>query len=39
MIRERRAARYHDAVGPSVLCVGLFIAVMINFGLTSRRDW
>jgi len=33
MIRERRAVRYHDRVGPTVLCVGLFVAVAINFGL------
>lgn len=33
MIRERRAAKYHDAIGPSLLCVGLFVAVVINFGL------
>lgn len=33
MIRQRRAVRYHDRVGPTVLCVGLFVAVAINFGL------
>ena len=33
MIRGRRAVRYHDAVGPTVLCIGLFMAVAINFGL------
>lgn len=33
MIRGRRAVRYHDAVGPTVLCGGLFVAVAINFGL------
>ena len=33
MIRGRRAVRYHDAVGPTVLCIGLFVAVAINFGL------
>jgi uncharacterized membrane protein YidH (DUF202 family) len=38
MIRERRAVRYHDAIGPSVLCVGLFVAVAINFGLRIRKD-
>jgi len=32
-IRDRRAVRYHDRVGPTVLCVGLFVAVAINFGL------
>ena len=33
MIRLRRAVRYHDAIGPSVLCAGLFVSVIINFGL------
>ena len=33
MIRGRRAVRYHDSVGPTVLCAGLFVAVAINFGL------
>lgn len=36
MIRERRAVRYHDKVGPTVLCVGLLVAVGINFGLRLR---
>ncbi len=26
MIRERRAVRYHERVGPTVLCFGLFVA-------------
>jgi uncharacterized membrane protein YidH (DUF202 family) len=38
MIRERRAVRYHDAIGPSVLCVGLFVAIAINFGLRIRKN-
>ena len=38
MIRERRAVKYHDAVGPSVLCFGLFVAIAINFGLRIRQD-
>ena len=33
MIRLRRAVRYHDAIGPSVLCAGLFVSVVINFAL------
>ncbi|KAL8797654.1 MAG: hypothetical protein Q9195_000006 [Heterodermia aff. obscurata] len=33
MIRMRRAVRYHDAIGPSLLCAGLLIAVLINFAL------
>ena len=33
MIRMRRAVRYHDAVGPSLLCAGLLISVVINFAL------
>lgn len=33
MIRGRRAARYHDSFGPTVLCLGLLLAVVINFGL------
>ncbi|MCJ1379633.1 hypothetical protein MMC17_002735 [Xylographa soralifera] len=33
MIRRRRAVRYHDWLGPSVLCVGLVGAVAVNFGL------
>lgn len=32
-IRKRRAARYHDPYGPTALCVGLFIAVAVSFGL------
>ena len=32
-IRERRAVRYHDPWGPTILCVGLFGAVAVNFGI------
>ncbi|KAF2088653.1 putative vacuolar transporter chaperone [Saccharata proteae CBS 121410] len=32
-IRKRRAVTYHDKWGPSVLCVGLLVAVAISFGL------
>ena len=38
MIRKRRAVRYHDWFGPSMLCVGLFGAVAVNFGLRIRSD-
>ena len=38
MIRKRRAVRYHDSLGPSVLCAGLLVAVGINFGLRVRED-
>ena len=31
-IRERRAVTYHDKWGPSLLCMGLFVAVSISFG-------
>ncbi|KAI9843826.1 MAG: hypothetical protein M1837_006087 [Sclerophora amabilis] len=37
-IRKRRAVRYHDAIGPSVLCLGLLAAVALNFGLRVRED-
>lgn len=33
MIRRRRAVRYHDAVGPSLLYVGLLVSVIVNFAL------
>ena len=36
-IRERRAVRYHDRYGPTALCVGLFGAVAISFGLRWRN--
>ena len=32
-IRERRAVRYHDRWGPTMLCVGLLGAVIINFAV------
>ena len=42
MIRLRRAVRYHDAIGPSVLCAGLLVSVVINFalvfGLGGKRE-
>ena len=32
MIKKKRAVDYHDKWGPSVLCLGLVIAVAISFG-------
>ncbi|KAL2016533.1 hypothetical protein VTK56DRAFT_3427 [Thermocarpiscus australiensis] len=38
-IRTRRVARYYDKWGPSVLCVALFVAVVLNFVFEGRsRD-
>lgn len=40
MIRGRRSVRYHDWLGPSVLCGGLLVAVGLNFGLrVGRNGW
>ena len=40
MIRGRRAVRYHDRYGPTVLCVGLLGAVVVNFvGRVGGRGW
>ncbi|KAL2161597.1 hypothetical protein VTH06DRAFT_8159 [Thermothelomyces fergusii] len=36
-IREHRVARYYDKVGPTVLCVALFVAVALNFALEGRE--
>lgn len=33
MIRGRRAVRYHDAWGPTFLCIGLAAAVAVSFGV------
>lgn len=30
-IRTRKAARYYDKWGPSILCAALFVAVVLNF--------
>jgi uncharacterized membrane protein YidH (DUF202 family) len=38
MIRKRRAVRYHDWLGPSVLCVGLLVAVGLNLGLRVKEE-
>ena len=31
-IKNRRAVNYHDKWGPSVLCLGLVVAVAVSFG-------
>lgn len=36
-IRNRKAARYFDKWGPSVLCVSLFVAVAANFAFEGRE--
>ncbi|KAL8687296.1 MAG: hypothetical protein Q9218_006489 [Villophora microphyllina] len=40
MIRRRRAVRYHDPYGPTVLCIMLGVAVLVNFGVVfgGKRD-
>jgi len=35
-IRERKAVNYHDSWGPTVLCLGLLVAVAVSFGLRLR---
>ena len=32
-VRERRAVRYHEPWGPTLLCIGLLGAVIVNFGV------
>ncbi|KAK2593921.1 vacuolar transporter chaperone [Conoideocrella luteorostrata] len=36
-IRNRKAARFYDKWGPSVLCVSLFVAVALNFAFEGRE--
>ncbi len=36
-IRQRRAIRYHDKWGPSVLCGALLVAVVLNAGFEIRN--
>ncbi|KAL8930758.1 MAG: hypothetical protein Q9208_000299 [Pyrenodesmia sp. 3 TL-2023] len=38
MIRKRRAVRYHDPWGPTVLCAGLAVATVVNFALVVKGD-
>jgi uncharacterized membrane protein YidH (DUF202 family) len=37
-MRKRRPVRYHDGLGPSILCGLLLIAIAVNFGLKIRED-
>ncbi len=36
-IRNRKAAKYFDKWGPSVLCISLFVAVALNFAFEGRE--
>jgi hypothetical protein len=36
-IRNRKAAKYYDRWGPSILAVSLFVAVALNFGFEGRE--
>lgn len=36
-IRTRRVVKYYDRVGPTVLCVSLFVAVALNFAFEGRE--
>lgn len=36
-IRQRRAIKYHDKWGPSVLCGALIVAVVLNAALEIRN--
>lgn len=38
MIKRRRAVRYHDPWGPTVLCAGLAVATLLNFVLVLRGE-
>ncbi|KAI1645465.1 SPX-domain-containing protein [Daldinia loculata] len=35
-IRERKAIKYYDRLGPSVLCAALFVGVVLNFAFEGR---
>ena len=35
-IRTRKAAKYYDKWGPSILCASLFVAVVLNFVFEGR---
>ncbi|KAI0173427.1 SPX-domain-containing protein [Hypoxylon sp. FL1284] len=35
-IRQRRAIKYYDRLGPSVLCISLFVGVVLNFVFEGR---
>ena len=32
MIKRRQAVSFHDRMGPTGLCLGLFVAVAVSFG-------
>ncbi|KAI0144260.1 SPX-domain-containing protein [Xylariaceae sp. FL1272] len=36
-IRDRRVIKYYDKLGPTVLCVSLFIGVALNFAFEGRE--
>ncbi|KAI1639534.1 vacuolar transporter chaperone 4 [Biscogniauxia mediterranea] len=36
-IRERKVIRYYDQIGPSVLCIALFVGVALNFAFEGRE--
>jgi len=36
-IKKRRAISYHDKWGPSLLCLGLLVAVGISFGMRLEK--
>lgn len=38
MIKRRRAVRYHDPWGPTVLCAGLAVATLVNFVLVLKGE-
>lgn len=39
-IRQRRAIKYHDKIGPSVLCGALFLGIVLNAVFEGiERDW
>lgn len=38
MIRNRRAAQYHDKWGPTILCIMLLCAVIVNFVVKISED-
>lgn len=36
-IRNQKVAKYYDKWGPSILCVSLFAAVVLNFSFEGRE--
>jgi hypothetical protein len=37
-IRKRRAVRYHDKYGPTLLCLGLLAATIVTFFFRIREN-